>query len=68
MVIILKFINLCNTATITHGDAKLYINYFLFLLMHILQVIITMIIFGIILGICIQILNCINTRNVWKIA
>ena len=48
MVITLNFINLCNTATITHGDAKLHINYF-DLLMYILQVIITMIIFGIIL-------------------
>ena len=27
MVINLNFINLCNTATITHGDAKLHINY-----------------------------------------
>ena len=48
MVIILNFINLCNAATITHGDAKLHINYF-DLIMYFLQVIITMIIFGIIL-------------------
>ena len=48
MVITLNIINLCNAATITHGDAKLHINYF-DLLMYILQVIITMIIFGIIL-------------------
>ena len=41
MIITLNFINLCNAATITHGDAKL--------LMYFLQVIITMIIFGIIL-------------------
>ena len=47
MIITLNFINLCNAATITHGDAKLYINYF-DLLMYFLQVIITMIIFGII--------------------
>ena len=47
MVITLNFINLCNTATITHGDAKLNINYF-DLLMYFLQVIITIIIFGII--------------------
>ena len=48
MVITLNFINLCNTAaTITHGDAKLHINYF-DLLMCFLQVIITIIIFGII--------------------
>ena len=47
MVITLNFINLCNTATITHGDAKLHINYF-DLLMYFLQVIITIIIFGII--------------------
>ena len=46
MVITLNFINLCNTATITHGDAKLHINYF-DLLMYFLQVIITIIIFGI---------------------
>ena len=43
MVITLKFINLCNTATITHGNAKLHINYF-DLLMYFLQVIIIMII------------------------
>ena len=43
MVITLNFINLCNTATITNGDAKLHINYF-DLLMYILQVIISMII------------------------
>ena len=48
MVITLNFINLCNAATITHGDAKLHINYF-DLLMYILQVIITMNIFGIII-------------------
>ena len=47
MVITLNFINLCNTATITHGDAKLHINYF-DLLMYFLQVIITITIFGII--------------------
>ena len=47
MVITLNFINLYNTATITHGDAKLHINYF-DLLMYFLQVIITIIIFGII--------------------
>ena len=35
MVITLNFINLCNAATITHGDAKLHINYF-DLLMYIL--------------------------------
>ena len=46
MVITLNFINLCNAATITHGDAKLHVNYF-DLLMYILQVIITMVIFGI---------------------
>ena len=46
MVITLNFINLCNAPTISHGDAKLHINY---LLMYILQVIITIIIFGIIL-------------------
>ena len=43
MVITLNFINLCNTATITHGDIKLHINYF-DLIMNFLQVIITMII------------------------
>ena len=43
MVITLKFINLCNTATITHGNAKLHINYF-DLLMYFLQVIIIKII------------------------
>ena len=48
LVMTLNFINLCNTATITHGDAKLHINYF-DLLMCFLQVIITMIIFGVIL-------------------
>ena len=48
MVKTLNFINLCNAATITHGDANLHINYF-DLLMYILQVIITMIIFGIII-------------------
>ena len=48
MVINLNFINLCNAATITHGDAKLHRNYF-DLLMYILQVIITIIIVGIIL-------------------
>ena len=42
MVITLNFINLCNAATITHGDGKLHINYF-DLLVYILQVIITMI-------------------------
>ena len=47
MVITLNFINLCNTATITHGDAKLHINYFE-LLMCFLQVIIAMNIFDII--------------------
>ena len=48
MVITLNFINLCNAATITHGDAKLHIDYF-DLLMYFLQVIIAMIIFDIIL-------------------
>ena len=48
MVITLNFINLCNAATITNGDAKLHINYS-DLLMYILQVFTTMIIFGIIL-------------------
>ena len=48
MVINLNFINLCNAATITHGDVKLHIDYF-DLLLYFLQVIITMIIFGIIL-------------------
>ena len=48
MEITLNFINLCNAATITHGDAKLHIDYF-DLLMYFLQVIITMIIFGIII-------------------
>ena len=43
MVTTFIFINLCNAATITHGDAKLHINYF-DLLMYFLQVIITMII------------------------
>ena len=43
MVKTLNFINLCNTATITHGDAKLHINYF-DLFMNFLQVIIIMII------------------------
>ena len=47
MVTTFIFINLCNAATITHGDAKLHINYF-DLLMYFLQVIITIIIFGII--------------------
>ena len=47
MVTTFIFINLCNTATITHGDAKLLINYF-DLLMYFLQVIITIIIFDII--------------------
>ena len=48
MIITLNFINLCNAATITHGDAKVHINYF-GLLMYFIHVIITMIIFGIIL-------------------
>ena len=48
MVINLNFINLCNAAAITYGDAKLHINYF-DLLMYFLQVIITIIIVGIIL-------------------
>ena len=65
MVITLNFINLCNAATITHGDAKLRIDYF-DLLMYFLQVIITIIIFGIIF-LCIQIWNCINTRNFGKL-
>ena len=43
MVITLKFINLCNTATTTHGNTKLHINYF-DLLMYFLQVIIFIII------------------------
>ena len=57
MVITLNFIN---TATITHGDAKLHINYF-DLLMYFLQVIIT------INFLCIQIWNCINTKNFGKL-
>ena len=28
IIITLNFINLCNATTITHGDAKLHINYF----------------------------------------
>ena len=48
MIITLNFINLCNAATITQGDAKLHINYF-DLLMYLIHIIITMIIFGIIL-------------------
>ena len=47
MVTTFIIINLCNAATITHGDAKLHINYF-DLHMYFLHVIITIIIFGII--------------------
>ena len=42
MVTTFIFIILCNAPTITHGDAKLHINYF-DLLMYFLQAIITMI-------------------------
>ena len=48
MVTTFIFINLCNTATITHGDAKLHIIKYFDLLMYFLQVIITIIIFDII--------------------
>ena len=41
MIITFNFNNLCTAATMTHGDAKLQINYF-DLLMCFLQVIITM--------------------------
>ena len=53
-------------ATITHGDAKLHVNYS-DLLMYMIQIIIIMIIFKPIVWICIQIWNCINTRNLGKL-
>ena len=49
-------------ATITHGDAKLHVNYS-DLLMYMIQIIIIIIVFSTIVRICIQIWNCINTRN-----
>ena len=53
-------------ATITHGDAKLHVNYS-DLLMYMIQIIVIMVVFSTIVWICIQIWNCINTRNLGKL-
>ena len=54
------------TATITHGDAKLHVNYS-DLLIYMIQIMNAMIVFSVILWTCIQIWNCINTRNHGKL-
>ena len=53
-------------ATITHGDVELHIDYF-DILMYAIQIIIVMAILIAIVWLCIQILNCINTRNLGKL-
>ena len=52
-------------ATITHGVAKLHVNHS-DLLMYMIQIMIIMVLFSTIIWICIQIWNCINTRNFGK--
>ena len=53
-------------ATITHGDAKLHVNYSE-LLMYMIQIIIIMFVFSTIVWTCVLIWNCINTRNFGKL-
>ena len=53
-------------ATITHGNTKLHVHYS-DLLMYMIQIIIIMVIFSTFIWICIQIWNCINTRNLGKL-
>ena len=51
--------------TITHGDSKLHVNYY-HLLMYMIQIIAIMVVFSVIV-ICIQIWNCIDTKNLGKL-
>ena len=53
-------------ATITHGDAKLHVNYY-DLLMYMIQIMVIIVVFNAIIWICIQIWNCINKRNLGKL-
>ena len=53
-------------ATITHGDVELHIDYF-DILMYAIQIMVVMAIIFPIVWLCIQIWNCINTRNLGKL-
>ena len=53
-------------ATITHGDVELHVDYFN-ILMYAIQVMIVMAILFAIAWLCIQIWNCIYTRNLGKL-
>ena len=53
-------------ATIAHGDAKLHVNHY-DLLMYMIQIMVIMVVFRAIVWICIQIWDCINTRNLGKL-
>ena len=53
-------------ATITHGDIELHIDYY-DILIYAIQIIIVMVVLSAIIWLCIQIWNCINTRNLGKL-
>ena len=54
------------TATVTHGNVKLHIDYS-DILMYAIQIVIVMAILFAIIWLCIQFWNCINTRNLGKL-
>ena len=53
-------------ATITHGDIKLHIDCY-DILIYAIQIMIVMVVLSAIVWTCIQIWNCINTRNLGKL-
>ena len=53
-------------ATIAHGDVELHTDYF-DILMYATQIMIVMVVLSAIVWLCIQIWNCINTRNLGKL-
>ena len=53
-------------ATITHDDTELHIDYY-DLFMYMIQIMVIMIISSAIIWVCIQIWNCINTRNLERL-
>ena len=53
------------SATITHSDVELHIDYY-DIFMYAIQIMIVMVVLSAIVWICIQIWNCINTRNLGK--
>ena len=53
-------------ATITHGDVELHIDYY-DILMYAIQIMIVMVVLSAVVWLCIQLWNCINTRNLGKL-